>query len=45
MLAILNMGLSIADLDYITMGMVFDLAAEKSGEAEHEATQSDFENF
>jgi hypothetical protein len=44
---ILNLGLSTADLNNLTMGMVIDLALFKSGEsnAEREATQDDFDNF
>jgi hypothetical protein len=38
------MGLSVADLNDLTMGMVFDLAFFRSSD-EREATQADFDNF
>lgn len=38
-------GLSPADLDYLTIGMVLDLLAEKNGGYEREARQSDYDNF
>jgi len=46
MSAVLNMGLTVVDLDSLTMGMVFDLVFFRSSEDnEHEATQKDFDSF
>jgi hypothetical protein len=41
----MSLGLSLADLNQITVGLVLEMIAEKSGEYEQEATQSDFDNF
>ena len=48
MLRALEMGLSVADLEYISIGMVFDLATEKSYDSDgyiRDATQKDFDRF
>jgi len=44
-LGALSLGLTLADLDELTIGMICDLLAEKSGDYEREATQSDFDAF
>jgi hypothetical protein len=43
-----QIGLSMADLDTLTLGMVYDLFAEKANDSyewEDEATLEDIENF
>lgn len=47
-----QLGLSMSDLDYLDMGMVYDMiieqandAAEDSYDTVREATQADFDNF
>lgn len=44
-LAALSIGLTVADLEKITVGMLCDLLAEKSGDYERDADQSDFDAF
>ena len=39
------MGLTVADLDLLTIGMLNDLAIEMSGETERESTQADYDTF
>lgn len=44
----IELGLSMADLEYLTMGMVYDMMIEKANGREkwpEKATQSDFDNF
>lgn len=44
----LEMGLSIQDLDYLTIGMVMDIWTEKANDSvkyENVATQEDFDKF
>lgn len=43
--AALAMGLTVADLDLLTIGMLNDLAIEMSGETERESTQADYDTF
>ena len=45
LLTALHLGLSVADLDGITIGMLNDLALRYSDEGCHEATQKDYDAF
>jgi hypothetical protein len=45
MLTTLALGFSLADLEYITIGMVLDLCAEKAGTAACSARQRDMDAF
>lgn len=45
MLTALHLGLSVADLDNITVGMLNDLALEYSDEGYRNATQADYDSF
>lgn len=48
MLSALDLGLSLADMDEMTIGMIEDMAAERSNDDynwPYLATQEDFDNF
>lgn len=46
MLAVFNFGLTVADLNHMTIGMVLDLMEEASDRPEAiRATQSDYDSF
>lgn len=52
MLRAVELGISVKDLDYLSVGMVMDMFAEKINDTEYEdkadvreATQADIDNF
>lgn len=48
LLRCVQMGIAIADLDFLEIGMIFDMAVEMSNDSyeyEELATQSDFDSF
>jgi len=52
MLRAVELGISVRDLDYLSVGMVMDMFTEKINDAQHdensdvrEATQEDIDNF
>lgn len=52
MLRAVELGISVRDLDYLSVGMVMDMFTEKINDAQHdenadvrEATQKDIDNF
>jgi hypothetical protein len=41
----LSIGLTLADLDNVTIGIVLDICAERTGNVIERAAQADFDNF